>query len=206
MSEDSVAENVVNELTESNPQEGGAEQAEAERTVPLTALEAERKKRQEAEYKVQLAEQYHQQYIQQSQSTQKSQDDDEDDYTKQIKQSIRNEVNQELQQKMEQMYVAQNPQVVERINKELEPILKKRPRLAELIKTSENRYAAAMEIIEDYSPKLQPTETERKLEENAKKPGSPQGLGKGSKMTQQEMVRSMSSDDFHRYRRQMRGR
>lgn len=179
--------------------------SEADKQVPLSALEAERRKRQEAEQQAQWL--YQQMNAAQAQykTQQPSQDDDEDEYTKEIKDSLRREVRQEFKSYAEQQYLSQHPEATQALQEHLPRILEQKPWLTEVIKNAPNRYARAMEIINDYAPRSAPTpESRRRIEENAQKPGSPQGVGKTSQLSKLEMISKMSPEEFRDYRKRVR--
>lgn len=198
--EQQVAQEVTNELVQEAPAvEQAAQEQPQERTVPLSALEAERKKRQEAELRAFYAEQ---QRMQQPQPQQK--DEDEDDYTRQLKASLLSKIKEETRKEREQEFLRRNPDAVSRIEAELPEILKKRPSLAFAIQNAENKYEEAMAIIEDYSTKR--NDTQRRIEANSMKPGTPTGAAKSAKLSKSEMIANMSSQDFHQWRKGLRRR
>ena len=78
-------------------------------------------------------------------------------------------------------------------------ILKKKPWLAHAINNSPNRYQTAFEVIKDYRPKTE--NVKQKIAENAEKPGSPAGVGKGGSISKD--FSKMSNNDFREYRKQL---
>lgn len=199
MSEETVAENheVIENIVQEAPQEAPIEQEPQEKNVPLSALEAERRKRQEAELRAE--------WYQQQQQQQPEPQDDEDEYTKSLKNYANQVSRQQLQQHLEKDYLRKNPECLSRIQNELKDVLQERPWLAPGIQNAENRYEAAMDLINAYAPR-RADDTQKRIEENSKKPSHPQGIGKSSQMSKAEMISNMSSNDFHAYRKQMRGR
>ena len=207
--ESSVAEDTANELiqdaeehreAEPENQEQQETQQEQEKTVPLTALEAERKRRQEAEYKAWMYQH------QQQQTAQKPKEDYEDEYTKSIKSYVNQTTKAEIQKAVEAEYLKDHPDAENRIKNELEGILQEMPELAYSIQNSQNRYAAAMKIINKFAPKKSVAESKKKIQENQNKPGLPHGSGKTQKVSPAERITGMSRQEFLEYRRQMRGR
>jgi hypothetical protein len=61
-----------------------------------------------------------------------------------------------------------------------------------------------MEIVNDYAPRqTQTPESKRRIDENASKPGSPQGVGKTNQLSKLEMLSKMSSTEFRDYRKRL---
>lgn len=176
------------------------------------ALLAERRKRQEAEaYNrfLQQQSQAMQQHVRQPEPQ-----EEEDEYTRELKTYANSQIKQGIQSALEQQYVNSNPQLVEIspttgrtwLEDKLEPILRNKPYLAQVIQSAENRYARAVEIIDDYTPKSADNETRRRLEENANKPGHPAGVAKGGNSENITGIKNMSRKEFSEYRAKLRGR
>ena len=207
---ENTQEAAVHEGGESQHQQVEQEAQQEKRTVPLEALEAERRKRQDAEqernwYQTQISQ--WQQHLQAQQSqTQVQPDEDDDEYTKEMKKYVQNTIKNQTKDLMEKTYLEQHPDAVTRIQTELEPILAKKPWLADSIKTAENRYARAMEIIEDYAPKMS-NNTGKRIVENAQKPVSPAGgAAKSNTISRLDMMSKMNRKEFSEWRAQMRGK
>lgn len=182
---------------------------EKEKTGLQEALLAERRKRQEAEYKSRVLEQQltsHQRPAQQ--------EEEEDEYTRDLKQYTESKIQTGIKQALEREYLAQNSYLLEQdpvtgqswMEAQLAPILQKKPYLADVIQTAENRYARAVELINDFTPEKHVPETEKRLEENQAKPGNPAGLAKTGSMDSLQHLKNMSRKDFSKYRAQVRGR
>jgi len=180
------------------------------------ALIAERRKRQEAEYKNKYLEQQYKQVASQYQTKKPDTEDEDDEYTREIKQYTETRVQAGIKKALEDQYIQNNPHIVEQdsntgetwLEKNLAPILQKKPWLALGIQNAENRYARAMEIIEDYTPKKQPVseDNRKRLEENSQKPGSPAGVAKSGNTSQINRFANMSRKEFSEYRASLRGR
>jgi small-conductance mechanosensitive channel len=186
-----------NAATEEQAQEKTEEQAQEEKMVPLSALQAERKKRQQ--YEAYLAQQQNQQ--------QEPEDDDEwlsrGDF-KQEKTMTKREI-------LEEVYCDSHPERVQEINKHLEEIIQRKPWLGDSIATATNRYARAWEIVQDYkglyAEKQQKSADAKKIVENSKKPGSPAAIGKSGATTQADFLLSMrGKKEFREYRKELLGR
>lgn len=201
MSEETSAE-VREEVVQTA--DAGQEQApEPEKQVPLSALEAERRKRQEAEQQAQWL----YQQMQAAQATYKTPEpqEEEDEYTRELDQRFTSKVEKKLQSFAEQQFVESRPEAVNLIQEHLPQILKQKPWLAQTIQSAPNRYARALEIVNDYAPRnTPPPDSRRRIEENAQKPGSPQGVGKTSQISKLEMLSKMSPQEFSEYRKRVR--
>jgi len=203
----------VAEPQEQQAPTGEQAQPEREKAGLQEALVAERRRRQDAErYSKYLEEQ---QKAFQMQSQTKQPEEDEDEYTKELKKYTESQIQNGIKSALEREYIAKNPQLVD-INPEtgrtwledkLEPILQKKPYLAMALKEAPNRYARAVEIIEDYSPKTYGGEdAKKKLEENAVKPGNPAGVTKSGGRSELEQISKMSRKEFSAYRASLRGK
>lgn len=186
-----------------------------EKTGLQEALIAERRKRQEAEYRSRFLEQQYQNYASQFKTKQADQDDD-DEYTKELKQYTESQIQNGIKQALETQFIRQHPHIVEQdpetgqtwLEQKLSPILQKKPWLAQGIQMAENRYERALEIIEDYTPKSEPRheEAKKKLEENASKPGSPAGVAKSGNLSSINKFKNMSRKEFSEYRAKILGK
>lgn len=172
-----------------------------EKQVPLKALQAERKKRQEAEYQSRwLQEQL--QTSQQTQSQSASDDGDELMTKADYSRMTQNQLAQLKRQTLEEAFLSDHPDVVDLVETELPEILKKKPWLAHAIDNSTNRYKTAYEVIQDYKPK---TENVRKrLAENQEKPGNASSVSKGGEISKD--FSKMSNEEFKQYRQSIRGK
>jgi len=204
MSEEDEMEIPVNEGVEDE-----VEQAVPEvRQVPLQALEAERRKRQELEAQLRNLQQA------QAHAESQQQDDEDDDefITKaEMKERLKQASLGNRRQILEESFVESNPKALEVINKHLDEILKRKPWLTQTIETAPNRYARAYEIVQDYMPKEEPTDRfknqktdAQRIVENSKKPGSPVTVAKGSQANNADYLHSIrGKPEFREYRRNL---
>lgn len=203
---EAVAESSQSEVVQENTQENQA--PEKEKAGLQEALIAERRKRQDAEAL--------NRYLQQGQAKQPvQQQEDEDEYTRDIKNYTKEQIQNGIKQSIENQFLHSNPHIVEQdpvtgqtwLEKELAPILRKKPYLADVIKNADNRYARSVEIINDYTPKTVPeNENRKRLEENANKPGNPAGVARSGNLNKVEQIRNMSRKEFSEYRASVRGK
>lgn len=178
---------------------------EEPKMVPLAALEAERRKRQDAEAKSQL----YQGYLMKAEQ-EKSKEPEEDPESLLTKGSFEEQKTLTKREILEQVYQDMNPEAVQNINKYLNLILDKKPWLAGSIDSALNRYARANEIINDYKhlveePKSKTGALEaKKMVENANKPRSPVEIGKSARPTGTEYLKSIQGKkEFREYRQKV---
>jgi len=189
--------------------------SEPQRTVPLEALEAERRKRQELEA--------HNRALQELMTKSKPQervedesDDDEDEFiTKaEMKERLKKVTFTQKREVLEEAFVDSKPEAVELINTHLEGIIKRKPWLAQTIESAPNRYARAYEIVQDYMPKEEksapaskfsrPQAEAKKIVENAQKPGNPTTIAKAVNGSNIDYLKSIQGKpEFRDYRRKM---
>jgi hypothetical protein len=188
--------------------------AEPQRTVPLEALEAERRKRQELEAQNRAL----QELMTKSKAPEKveEEDDDEDEFiTKaEMKSRLAKVTFAQKREMLEEAFCDSKPEAVELINTHLEQIIKRKPWLAQTIESAPNRYARAYEIVQDYMPKdekvapsskfARPKDEAKKIVENAQKPGNPATIAKAANGSNMDYLKSIQGKpEFREYRRKM---
>lgn len=176
--------------------------------VPLAALQAERKKRQEYEARTKV---YEDILAKQNAQNEVEQEDQEDPEALLTKSSFRQEKALTKREILEQVYQDMNPNAVHKINTYLKPILDKKPWLASTLDNAVNRLARANEIIDDYihlveeKPKTKSAVSDAKrIVENANKPRSPVEVGKSAQPTGTEYLKSIQGKkEFREYRQKV---
>lgn len=184
------------------------EQKSPPRHVPLEALEAERRKRQELEYQVMM--------MQQSQQAQKNEEEDDDEWVSkaELKKRITEATQSSKREVLEQAFCDANPSAIEQINIHLEEIIKRKPWLAKVIDESPNRFARAYEIVQDYAPVQQtkpsnqkysdPKNDAAKAIQNSQKPGNPSTIAKTPNVSGADYLKSIAgTPEFREYRKKM---
>jgi hypothetical protein len=204
MGEETTEAAVAEQPQEVVQQESQAQEAQTqeEKQVPLKALQAERRKRQEAEYQAK----WMQEQLQSAQSNPKANNAEDDgdelltksDFTK----MSQSQLVEFKRQTLEESFISQHPDAMDTIETELPEILKKKPWLAHAINNSPNRYQTAYEVIKDYRPKTE--NVRQRIAENAEKPGSPAGVGKGGSISKD--YSKMSNSEFREYRQSLRNK
>jgi hypothetical protein len=198
--EDQVA---VSETTEVTPETT----QEEPKMVPLAALQAERRKRQEYETRNKVYEDI----LAKQNVKPEVVEEEEDPEALVTKSSFREETALTKREIREQVYQDMNPEAVQKINTYLKPILDKKPWLAASLDTAPNRLSRANEIVDDYmhlvaeKPKTTkgPMDAER-IVQNSQKPGNPVTIGKSAQPTGTEYLKSIQGKkEFREYRQKV---
>lgn len=208
----------IDEAVVSEPQVEATEQTATEdtRMVPLAALEAERRKRQDLETKASAAEakaQAYQDYMLRAQNEKSEPEEPEDPSALVEKGALREMTAATKREIYETIFMDTQPEAVQKINKYLQPILEKKPWLASTIENAPNRYARAYEIVNDYinlveapiaQVKSAVTDGQR-IVQNAAKPNSPMAMGKSAQPSGLDYLKSIQGKkEFREYRAKMR--
>lgn len=196
----------VSEQANVEPQDNHQEEP---KMVPLAALQAERRKRQELETRNKVYEDL----LAKSPAQQAAEDEEEEDPEALVtKQSFRQEKAMTKREILEQVYQDMNPEAVQKINTFLKPILDKKPWLAATLDNAVNRLARANEIVDDYMhlvaekpAKVNTAANEAKrIVENANKPRSPTEVGKSAQPSGVEYLKSIQGKkEFREYRQKL---
>ena len=181
--EQEATQDVVSEHLEAETQETHQEEP---KMVPLAALQAERRKRQDLEARTKVYEE-----LMERQSRDSKQPEEQEDPEALVtKGSFQQEKALTKREILEQVYQDMNPAAVQKINTYLKPILDKKPWLASTLENAVNRLARANEIVDDYmhlveeKPRQKSGSNDAKrIIENAQKPRSPNEVGKSAQTT-----------------------
>ena len=173
--------------------------------VPLAALQAERRKRQDLEARAKVYEEL------MAKKPQETVEEEEDSEALLTKGSFREEKALTKREILEQVYQDMNPAAVQEINLYLKPILDKKPWLAASVDGALNRLARAKEIVDDYKhlldvkPKTTSAATDAKrIVENYQKPRSPVEIGKSAQPSGTEYLKSIQGKkEFREYRQKL---
>ena len=178
------------------------EEVQHEQNVPLSALQKERRKRQEAESELKM---YREHQLKQMQQPATPQEEDESQYEPVTKAELRQQQVQMMRDVEEKSWMRQNPEKAEVINEKLANFLKKRPNLAAAIEAAPNRYEEAWELMDKLSPKQKAAlNTKQAIKRDA--PNSPSGIPKAAALNQAVDVMNMSDKEFSEYRQSKRKR
>jgi hypothetical protein len=190
----------VSEQASVEPQE---EQQEEQKMVPLAALQAERRKRQDLEARAKVYEE-----LMAKKEEPEEREDPEALVTKGAFQEEKALTKREI---LEQVYQDVNPGAVEAINMYLKPILDKKPWLAASVDSALNRLARAKEIVDDYKHLVEEKPRSKasvndgaRIVENSQKPRSPVEIGKSAQPSGTEYLKSIQGKkEFREYRQKI---
>jgi hypothetical protein len=203
MSNEEIVEEPVTQEAVSEQPEVQAEEVE-QKMVPLTALEAERRKRQDAEAKAQV----YQEFLMKHEAKQEQPEETEDPNALVEKHVLKETTAASERRILETLYQDMNPKAVLEINTYLKPILEKKPWLAQSVDTAQNRYARAYEIVQDYKHLVEAkpqgrsnSQDGQRIIQNANKPRSPAEIGKSARPDGAEYLKSIQGKkEFREYR------
>jgi hypothetical protein len=195
----------VSEQAQVEPQD--EQQQEEPKMVPLAALQAERRKRQDLEARAKV---YEELMAKQSES-QSDPEEEEDPEALLTKGAFKQEKALTKREILEQLFQDMNPKAVQKINTYLKPILDKKPWLAASLDTAVNRLARASEIVDDYMHLVeekpaskQAASDAKRIIENSQKPRSPTEIGKSAQPSGTEYLKSIQGKaEFREYRKKL---
>jgi hypothetical protein len=191
---------------EAEAEDSGEQQEQeqpVERQVPVSAVQKERKKRQDAEAREQRAA-IELQYLkeQYSQRAAQPQEEDETQYESATKAELNQSASKIKQETIrdikEDLWAEANPEKKAMVDENLSMFLKQRPNLATAISSASNRYSEAYLLMTALSPKQQ--EGLRPQAVKKPSPGSPNGVPKAASLNQAVDVMSMSDDEYRKWR------
>jgi hypothetical protein len=178
--------------------------------VPLSALQATRKKLQDAEAKAQMFQEY---YLRAKDAPEQP-TEPEDQNALVERKHLNEQANVTKREILEAVFQDNNPKAVQEINNYLQLILEKKPWLAASVDSAVNRYARAYEIIQDYKHLLDEKPIRKaaisdgqRIVQNANKPRSPVEIGNTARPEGAQYLKSIQGKpEFREYRqRVMRG-
>jgi len=192
-----MIEQPLQEAQESN-YEQEIEEHESRTKVPLSALQKERKKRQEAEIRLEY-------YEKQNALKQAPVEEDTSQYESATRADLKSAQDQAIQIIEERMWIKNNPEKYEKINELLPQFLKQRPNLARAINDAQNRYEEAWELMDKLSPKQQ-SQLSRVAPPKKEAPNAPTGIPKAASLNAAVDVMSMSDQEFYKWRQEQKRR
>jgi hypothetical protein len=174
--------------------------APKEEHVPLSALQKERRKRQDVEQELR----WHKEQMTRQQAPPTPQEPDEslqEPATREDLGKFKREVKREV---FETAWIKDNPEKVADINDKLSEFLKQRPHLARAIEDAPNRYEEAWELMDKLTPKqksaLKPAPPKREA------PGNPTGMPKAASLNETLDLGKMTDSEFNAWRQSKRQR
>lgn len=194
----------VSEQKEVSTQDG---QQDDQTMVPLAALQAERRKRQEYETRNKVYEDL----LAKKNYQPEEKEPDEDPEALLTKSHFNEEKALTKREILESVWQDSHPEAVQKINTYLKPILDKKPWLAATLDTAVNRLSRANEIVDDYmhlvdeKPRSKALASDAKrIVENANKPRSPAEVGKSAQPSGTEYLKSIQGKaEFREYRQKV---
>lgn len=169
-----------------------------DKQVPLSALQKERKRRQELEQELY----WERQRIQNAQKEVESQDDSSR-YESATREDLAKARNETLRDLEERMWIRANPDKFEFVNEQLPKLLQQRPNLVSAINGSQNRYEEALILMNAYNPR--PSAVQKPLVKRDA-PNGPASIPKGAAMNQAVDVMTMSDKEYSSWRQMQKRR
>ena len=189
--EELVEQTEAVEATEAPDAEQEIEQLEQRSKVPLSALQKERRKRQELELEIKwMKEQASKTAVQPEPDDTRFESATREDLSK-----TREDIIRDVE---ERRWIKENPEHYEKVNELLPEFLKRRPNLATAIAAAPNRYEEAFELMDKLSPREQ--QKLRSAPARKEAPGNPASVPKGAAMNQAVDVMSMDDKEFSAWR------
>lgn len=183
-----IQENVDSNLSQ-NQEVHETESVHEETKVPLSALQKERKKRQEVEQERDYFKSIAQKPV-----------DDSSAYESVTKQELGQYQAQVIRAVEENSWIKQNSERYEYVTENLENFLKQRPNLASAINAAPNRYEEAWELMSKLSPKQQQQLKGANNPVKRDAPLSPAGVPKAAGINQAVDVMNMSDKEYQSWR------
>ncbi len=171
---------------------------QSEKQVPLSALQKERKKRQEVELELQWTKQQQQKPVE-------APIDDNSRYESATREDLSRAQDETIRALEEKMWIKNNPEKYEKINEYLPTFLKQRPNLASAINSASNRYEEAYELMDKLTPKQQ-EQIRKEAAPKKQAPNAPTNAPKAAALNASVDVMNMSDQEFNAWRQQKKQR
>lgn len=199
-----VQNEVVEEVVESaieqeQPEFDAPAQEQKEDHVPLSALQKERRKRQEIEQELR----WHKEQMMKA-SAQEAQEPDDTIYEAATKGDLGKVRQQVIREVQESTWIKQNPEKAAEINERLAEFLKQRPNLASAIESAQNRYEEAWELMDKLTPKQKVALRNPMPKKDA--PGNPAAIPKAAALNETIDFSGMTDAEFNAWRKSKRQR
>lgn len=173
------------------------DQEPEQKHVPLSALQKERKKRQELEQEL-----YWERQRAQQQAV-KEPEEDSSQYESATKHDLIRSQEEAIRAVDERLWIRSNPDKYELINEQLPQFLKQRPNLAAAINNAQNRYEEAYTLMTALSPRQQQRAAPMPKRDA---PLAPSSVPKGAALSQAVDVMSMSDSEYAAWRKSQKRR
>lgn len=167
--------------------------------VPLSALQKERKKRQELEMELNFERR-------QRQVPQQPEQEDTSKYESATRAELSQSQAESIRIIEERLWIRGNPDKYEKVNEYLPEFLKQRPNLATAINAAQNRYEEAFILMEALTPK-QKQQLKTPVQAAKKEaPNSPTGVPKAAALNEAVDIMNMNDNEFASWRAQQKRR
>jgi len=200
--QEAVEEQVETQEQDFDIDDDQSNESQEVRQVPLSALQKERRKTQEAKAESHRAAIELQFYREQQNKKIAEPEDNSDDYESVTKRehsnsikSTRDEIMRDVE---ERMWIKSNPEKAQFVDENLTDLLNKKPNLTGAIKDASNRYEEAYLLLNALTPKQQ-TQLKPKVKVKVA-PGSPSAVPKGASLNQVTDVMQMSDKEYQDWR------
>lgn len=171
--------------------------------VPLSALQKERKKRQELEEELKWERRAKE--LQMQQMAKPEPEDDSSRYESATREDLVKAQNESIRIIEEKLWIKQNPEKYQKVNENLEQFLKQRPNLTQAIAAASNRYEEAFALMEALTPKQQ-TQLKQSAAPKKVAPNAPTSVPKSAALNETVDVMSMSDAEFNKWRQSQKRR
>lgn len=184
------------------PEESASEPKETHepKHVPLSALQKERKKRQELEQELQWERSRAMQMAPQAPV-----EEDNSKYESATREDLSKAQLEAVRIVEEKLWIKQNPEKYEKVNEYLPDFLKQRPNLATAIGAASNRYEEAYTLMEALTPKQQ-AQIKPSVPKKAQAPNAPTSVPKAAALNEAVDVMTMSDAEFSKWRQAQKRR
>lgn len=189
-------------------QSDNSEESREEQMVPVSAIQKERRRRQESEAARQRAE-IEAQYLREQFNKPQAQEEEDDSLyetttRKDLIQSTKAAEFNVIRAVEERRWEQEHSEKVDYVNENLKEFLNKRPNLRSAINDSVNRYEEAFTLMQALTQKQRREIEQPKPKKQA--PNSPAAVPKAAAMNQAVDVMSMSDEEFNQWRASKRRR
>jgi len=198
-----TAESVVEDMQQTAQdvqEDSSGENTEETKMVPLSALQKERKKRQEAEMNAT----WQQQQLEKLQNSEP--EDDSYKYESATREDVMKAQQEAIRMVEEKRWIKENNEKFELLNEKLPNFLKQKPNLVAAIDAAENRYEEAYTLMTKLNA---PPVSQQKAPQprgNREAPNSPSTVPKTAAMNTAVDVMSMSDTEFKEWRNGLKSR
>lgn len=170
-----------------------------EEQVPLSALQKERRKRQDVEQELR----WHKEQMM-ARKPDPAPEPDESPFEAATKEDLGKVKQQVIREVQESTWIRANPEKVAEVNEKLKAFLEQRPNLTAAIEGAQNRYEEAWELMDKLSPKQKSALKAMPVRKEA--PGNPAAVPKAAALNEVMDFSKMTDSEFNAWRQSKRQR